>query len=54
MPMPSEPVIHRKQRRVVIVADVQPPAAPAPAVAELNAHRPVIKLKARQQADPNP
>jgi hypothetical protein len=46
--MSTEPVIHRsKQRRVVIVANQQPQAAPAPAIGEATADRPVFKLKAR-------
>ncbi|MDZ5455337.1 ProQ/FINO family protein [Azohydromonas lata] len=45
--MTTEPVIHRKQRRVVVVASEQPPAAPAPAIAEAKPDRPVLKLKAR-------
>lgn len=44
--MSTEPVIHRKQRRVVIVAN-EPPAVPAPAVAEAKAPRPLLKLRAR-------
>jgi hypothetical protein len=38
---------HPPQRRVVIVANEQPPAAPAPAFAEAKADRPVLKLKAK-------
>ncbi len=45
--MSTEPVIHRKQRRVVIVASEQRQAASVPAIAQTKAHRPVLTLKAR-------
>ena len=44
-PMSTEPVIHRKRRRVMIVAG-EPPAALAPAVAKANAPRPLLKPRA--------
>jgi ProP effector len=45
--MSTEPVIHRKQRRVVIVASEQRQSASVPAIAETKAHRPVLMLKGR-------
>lgn len=50
--MSTEPVIHRKQRRVVIVANEQPQAAPAPAIAETRADRPVLRLKVKAATPP--
>ncbi|WP_066336030.1 ProQ/FINO family protein [Azohydromonas lata] len=48
--MSTEPVIHRKQRRVVIVANEQPQAAPA--IAQTRADRPVLRLKAKAPTPP--
>lgn len=52
--MSNEPVIHRKQRRAVVIIDAPPLSVPAPAISESKAVRPVLKLKARQRAASNP
>ncbi|WP_157269541.1 ProQ/FINO family protein [Azohydromonas aeria] len=51
--MASEPIVRRK-RRVVIVADVQPPTTPAVASTEPKSDRPVFKLKSRSEAAHTP
>jgi hypothetical protein len=48
--MSTEPVIHRKQCRVLIIRNEQRQTAPAPAIAETKADRPVLSLKSRPPA----